>query len=73
MPAALETKDKNKVIKNLDLYLACDAFTGITYKGGTYKVYPRVKHRELFEKCVKEKGGDINPDWCGGDKKEASK
>jgi hypothetical protein len=70
MPAALETTDKNKAIKAMDTYLACDSFTGITMKGGVYKIYPRVKHREAFYACVKEKGGDINKEWVEGEKKD---
>ena len=62
MPA-LETKSREEAMKSLEAYLSCGAFTGITVKDGTYKLYPRIKDKQVFIQCVLQKGGKIDSAW----------
>jgi len=62
MPTALET-NFDEAVKQIKIYSECGAYIGLTCKNGTCKVWPRVKHREVFYKCVVEKGGKINKEW----------
>lgn len=65
MGSALETPSLDKLFKNLKIYMECDAFVGVVGKNNNYKLYPRInaKKKEMFIKCVKEKGGELKEEW----------
>ncbi len=68
MPVAIET-DFDDAIKQIKIYTECKAYVGLTCNDGKCKLWPRVKHRDIFYKCVIEKGGKINQDWLAGEQK----
>jgi hypothetical protein len=69
MACSFEAKGKDQAIHVASMYLECAPFVSIAGKGGSYKIYPRVKDKSAFAACVGTKA-PVNPEWVNGEKKD---